>query len=152
MRTLALGASGAAVLLAAASASGAPSGAHTARSVTVKDEGTLHLIKSSGSTLIDEGQAHGTIPGNVRIHFTYNGNPTVSAQISIYPRGGGAINASGSGHLSNPNSPVPSFMGTLRITGGSGRYSHAHGNGAMYGLFHRRTYAITVQTEGTLQY
>jgi len=128
-----------------------PPSARAAGSIHVSDEGKLHLVKSSGSTLIDEGHANGTIPGTVKIHFTYNGNPTVSAQITIYSHDG-AINASGSGQLSNPNSPVPSFKGSLRISGGSGHYSHAHGNGDFYGLFYRRSYAITVQTQGTLDY
>jgi len=134
----------------AAAAKPRPS-ARAAGSIHVKDEGKLHLIKSSGSTLIDEGHANGTIPGTVKIHFTYNGNPTVSAQITIYSHNG-AINASGTGHLSNPNSAIPSFKGSLRISGGSGRYSHAHGSGNFYGLFYRRSYAITVQTQGTLDY
>jgi len=152
MRTLALSAIAAAMLLAATPAAPGASNAHAARSLSVKDEGSLHLIKSSGSALIDEGKAHGTLPGTVKIRFIYNGDPTVTAQITIYPHGGGAINASGSGHLSSPNSATPSFKGAMRITGGSGRYSHAHGDGAIYGIFHRRSYAITVQTEGTLQY
>ncbi len=152
MRTVALSATAATILLAATPAAPGASNAHAARNLTVKDEGNLHLIKSSGSALIDEGKAHGTLPGTVKIRFVYNGDPTVSAQITIYPRGGGAINASGTGHLSSPNSATPSFKGALRITGGSGRYSHAHGNGSMYGIFYRRSYAITVQTQGTLQY
>ena len=139
-----------AISAAATSADPRPAG-WAARSVYVKDEGKLHLVKSSGSTLIDEGHALGTIPGTVKIHFTYNGNPTVSAQISIDSHDGD-IDASGTAHLSSPNSAVPSFKGNLRITGGSGRYSRAHGNGAFYGLFYRRTYAITVQTQGSLDY
>ena len=152
MRTHALSAIAATMLLAATPAAAGAGNAHAARSLTVKDEGSLHLIKSSGSALIDEGKAHGTLPGSVKIRFTYNGDPTVTAAITIYPGGGGAIDASGSGQLSSPNSPTPSFKGTLRISGGSGRYSHAHGSGTMYGIFYRRSYAITVQTHGTLQY
>jgi hypothetical protein len=125
--------------------------ASAAASASVKDEGKLHLIKSSGSTLYDEGNAHGTLPGKVKIRFRYDGNPQVSAQITIYAHGG-SILADGSARLSNPSSQAPSFKGTIAIGSGSGRYARAHGSGRLYGVFYRRSYAITVQTEGTLHY
>jgi hypothetical protein len=125
--------------------------AHSAASLAVKEEGTLHFVKSSGSTLTDEGHASGTIPGTVRIRFVYDGNPNVSAQITIYGSHG-TISVRGSGLLSSPTNPNPSFSGTLEITSGTGRYRHAHGSGKLYGVFHRRTYAIVVQTRGTLHY
>jgi hypothetical protein len=134
----------------AASAAAAPT-ARSAATLTVKDEGNLRFVKSSGSTLIDEGHATGTIPGKVRIHFTYNGDPNVGAQITIYGAHG-TIKVRASGRLSSPTNPNPSFSGTLTITGGSGRYSHAHGSGKLYGVFHRRSYAMIVQTQGTLHY
>jgi hypothetical protein len=134
-----------------ASSSTAANRAHSARTLSVKDEGNLRFVRSSGSTLIDEGHATGTIPGNVRIHFTYNGNPSVSAQITIYGAHG-TIQVRASGRLSSPTSPNPSFSGALTITGGSGRYSHAHGGGKLYGVFHRRSYGMIVQTQGTLHY
>jgi hypothetical protein len=125
--------------------------AHSAGTTTVKDEGNLRFVKSSGSTLIDEGHASGTIPGNVRIHFTYTGNPNVSAQITIYGQHG-TLQVRATGRLSSPTNPNPSFSGTLTITGGSGRYSRAHGGGKLYGVFHRRSYGMTVQTQGTIHY
>jgi hypothetical protein len=125
--------------------------ATAASSISVKDEGYLRLVKSSGALLIDEGKAHGTIPGTVKIHFVYNGNPIVSAQITIYGRAG-SIRAQASGRLSSPTSASPSFGGTLTIDGGSGRYAHARGAGHLYGVFYRRSYAMTVQTLGTLRY
>jgi hypothetical protein len=136
-----------AVMLDTAAAS--PTGATASGRVSVKDEGYLRLVKSSGSLLIDEGSAHGTIPGKVRVRFVYDGNPTVSAQITIYGHAG-SIQAHATGHLSSPTDPSPSFKGTLTISGGSGRYLHAHGSGTLYGVFYRRSYAMTVQTEGAL--
>jgi hypothetical protein len=125
--------------------------ARSASSVKVKDEGRLRLVKSSGSVLYDEGAAHGTFPGTVKVRFLYNGSPTVSAQITISGHAG-SIQARGSGKMTNPNSASPSFKGGLTITSGSGRYAHAHGTGAFYGVFYRRSYGMTVQTEGTLHY
>jgi hypothetical protein len=123
----------------------------SAATLNVRDESNLRFVKSSGSTLIDEGHATGTIPGKVRARFVYNGNPNVSAQITIYGAHG-TIQVRASGWLSSPTNPNPSFSGTLTITGGSGRYSHAHGSGKMYGVFHRRSYGLIVQTLGTLHY
>ncbi len=125
--------------------------ARAASAVSVKDVGHLRLVKSSGSQLIDEGTATGTIPGKVRIVFVYDGDPTVEAQITISGHGD-SLQAHATGRLSSPTSASPSFKGALTITGGGGRYAHAHGNGQLYGVFYRRSYAMTVQTEGTLHY
>ena len=60
--------------------------------------------------LYDEGAAHGTLPGTVKIRFTYDGNPDVSAQITIYGHDG-TIRASGSARLSSPTSSSPELQG-----------------------------------------
>jgi hypothetical protein len=124
---------------------------HAARVLKVRDEGHLRFISSSGSLLIDEGPASGTLRGKVRLHFTYTGSPTVSAQFTIFGAGW-SIRAHGQGRLSNPNSPSPSFRGSLTITGGSGRYAHARGSGELFGVFYRRSYGLTVQAIGRLTY
>jgi hypothetical protein len=151
-RVAGIAAVSAAGLLAIAS-SGAAAGerAHAAHTMSVKDEGHLKLVHSSGSLLIDEGPASGTIPGKTRVSFTYNGNPNVTAQIVIYGHSG-RIYAHGGGRLSSPSSASPSFKGSLKITGGTGRYAHANGSGTLYGVFYRRSYGLVVQTEGSLHY
>ena len=122
-----------------------------ARTLHVRDEGHLRFLSSSGSQLIDEGPASGTIPGNVRVRFTYNGNPEVFAQFTI--RGHhGSIMGHAHGRLSNPTSTSPSLRGSLSITGGSGRYAHAGGGGELFGVFNRRSYGLIVQTIATLRY
>jgi hypothetical protein len=125
--------------------------AHAARVLNVHDEGRLHYVKSSGEVIIDEGHASGSFPGLVKVRFLYNGEPTVSARFTI-SGSGGSIYAHGSGRLSSPTSPAPSFHGSFTVTGGSGRYSHAHGSGALYGVYYRRSYALTVQAAGKLPY
>jgi hypothetical protein len=125
--------------------------ARAARTINVKDEAKLHFVKSSGSTLIDEGNATGTIPGKVRIVFTYNGSPNVSSQLTIYGSGG-SLHVRASGKLSSPTNPKPSFKGSLTVTGGTGRYAHAGGTGTLYGVFNRRTYAMVVQAQGPVHY
>jgi hypothetical protein len=135
------------IALAAAPASSAAA----ARVLNVRDEGHLHLISSDGSELIDEGPALGSVPGKVRVHFVYNGNPAVSAQFTIYGHSG-SISGRAKARLSNPTSPEPSFRGAFTITGGSGRYVHIHGTGELFGVFIRRGYALVVQTIGNLAY
>jgi hypothetical protein len=137
--------------VAACSLAVGAAGASAARTVNVRDEGRLHFAKSSGSQLIDEGHASGTMPGWVKVRFTYNGNPTVFARFTIYAKDG-SINGHASGRLSNPTSPSPSFRGSLSITGGSGRYTHASGSGELFGVFYRRSYGLTVQAISTLRY
>jgi hypothetical protein len=136
---------------AVASAASPTPMAHSSHTLNVHDEGHLHFIKSSGSQLIDEGHATGTFPGWVKARFTYNGEPTVSAQFTIYGKGG-TISARGSGLLSSPVSANPSFRGRMHTTGGRGRYAHVHGSGEMYGVFNRRSYGLTVQAVGKLSY
>jgi len=125
--------------------------AHAARVLNVRDEGRLHYVRSSGEQIIDEGHATGSFPGRVKVRFLYNGEPTVSARFTI-SGSGGSISARGTARLSSPTSPSPSFKGTLTITGGSGRYAHVHGGGQLYGVYYRRSYAITVQAIGKLPY
>jgi hypothetical protein len=128
-----------------------PDPALATRSLNVRDEGHLRFVKGSGSQLLDEGRVTGTFPGWVKVRFTYNGEPTVRASLTIYG-GGGTISARGSGRLSSPTSLNPSFRGRMYATGGSGRYAHLHGSGEMFGVFHRRTYELTVQAIGDLSY
>jgi hypothetical protein len=125
--------------------------ASSAGSTAVRDEGHLRFLRSSGSLLIDEGPATGNLPGKVRVRFTYNGSPMVKAQFTITGHGWSIIGR-GEGKLSNPNSTSPSFRGSLALTGGSGRFAGAHGSGELFGVFNRRSYALTVQTVGKLRY
>ncbi len=123
--------------------------ARAAHVLNVKDEGHLHLVHESGSELVEEGSATGTVPGTVRVSF--NVGATVSGQFTIYARGGGSITGHGSGSLRSTGA-YSTFGGSLEVTGGSGRFRHAHGSGNIYGAINRRTYAMTVQTVGKLNY
>jgi phage gpG-like protein len=119
--------------------------------LSVRDEGRLHFVRSSGSQLFDEGPISGTIRGHVRVRFTYTGEPRVAATLTIYASSGSIV-ARATGRLSSPTSTAPSFRGTLAIVGGSGRYARAHGSGELFGVFYRRTYAMVVQTVGKMSY
>jgi len=128
-----------------------PPAARAARVLNVHDEGHLGFIHASGEWVIDEGRASGSFPGHVKVKFLYNGEPTVLAQFTI-SGSGGSISAHGSGRLSSPVSPSPSFKGRMTVTSGTGRYAHIHGGGELYGVYYRRSYALTVQAIGKLPY
>jgi len=119
-----------------------------ARVLKVKDEGHLHSVGSSGAELLEEGKVSGTIPGKVKVSFDIEA--TVTAKFTIYANGG-SISGSGGGAL-HSTSVYSSFGGALKVTGGSGRYAHAHGTGTLSGQIDRKTYALSVQADGKLDY
>ncbi len=125
--------------------------AHAARTLRIHDEGHLAFRRASGSLLLDEGYVTGSFPASVKARFVYNGQPTVTAQLTI-SGAGGSISARGTGRLSSPTSPDPSFKGSLRVTGGTGRYAHIRGAGELFGVYNRRSYGLTVQAIAKLQY
>jgi len=122
------------------------------RTIYVHDEGRLHYTGSSGSLLHEEGAATGNLPGKLNVHFLYTGSLTVTARFTITGNGWSLI-GHGTGTMHNPNTPSPSFRGAMLITGGTGRYAHAHATGELFGVFYRHAhYALTVQTLGELHY
>jgi hypothetical protein len=127
----------------------APAVGRMAHVTSVKDEGHLHMVSESGSNLLEEGPVTGTIPGRVRVSF--NIGATVKATFTIYASGGGSISGRGQGAL-HSTSLYSSFGGSLTVTHGTGRYVHASGSGGLYGVIDRKTYALTVQTVGKLDY
>jgi hypothetical protein len=134
--------------LPAAHAAHALPAARAARSLRATDTAHLRYVSASGSVLYETGRASGTLPGSMRVHMR------VAASFS----GSFTINASG-GSISGHGSAIPhgvgvyeSFAGSLRVTGGSGRYRHAAGTARLYGTFDRNNYALVIQTVGTLRY
>jgi hypothetical protein len=77
--------------------------------------------------------------------------PTTTGNFTIYVRGGGTIKGHGTATM-HGSGIYESFSGTLVVTGGSGRYAHAHGRAGLYGTFDRKAYALLVQTTGRLAY
>jgi hypothetical protein len=121
----------------------------SSRELNVRDEGHLHMVSESGSRIAEEGPVTGTLPGSVRVRFIIG--PTVTASFTIYPHGGGSISGNGSGTL-HSSGLYSSFGGSMSVTHGTGRYTHARGSGGFYGVINRRTLALTVQTIGKLRY
>lgn len=131
----------------AASRPSAP--ARTTRALEVNDEGHLRKVGESGADLIEEGSVTGTLPGSVRVRF--NIGATIIASFVLYPRGGGTLTGHGSGEL-HSSGRYSSFGGLMAVTSGTGHYRHAHGTGGFYGVVNRKSFALVVQTRGTLHY
>ena len=137
-----------ATFCAATAVAVAASRAHAAHVVNGSDEAHLHYVRSSGATLFEEGHASGSLPGTIRAWLTVGSS--FSGTVILYTRDGelkghGSATPHGSGRYQT-------FGGTLVITGGTGRYAHAHGRGGLYGEFDRRTYRLTIQTRGRFNY
>lgn len=140
-----------AIALAASLSTGggaSASRARTAQALRASDTARLHYLSASGSLLYELGHAAGTLPGSMRVHLRVSS--TFSGSFTIYTRGG-SIRGRGSA-TPHGSGVYESFAGTLSVTGGSGRYRHAHGRAGLYGTFNRNTYALLVQTTGTLYY
>jgi hypothetical protein len=137
-----------AAVLSVATAIGAPV-AREAHTLTAADTAHMHHVTGSGTLIIEEGPATGTIPGRVKAYISVGA--TITANFTIYPRSGGSISGRGSGELKGHPSE-PSFGGTLIVTAGTGRYRHAHGTGGLYGILDRQTLALTVMTTGKFFY
>jgi hypothetical protein len=122
--------------------------ARAAHVLAATDAANLHYVSASGSLLLDEGKASGTLPGSMRVHL--NLGTTFTSTFTIFASGG-SISGRGS---AKPHGfgKYESFAGTLIVTGGTGRYARAHGRGRFYGTFNRSNYALVVKTTGSLTY
>ena len=119
-----------------------------ARTLNITDTAHLRYRGTSGSSLIEEGPATGGLPGTVKVRFDVGASVAASFTIST-PRG--ALTGHGSGLL-HSSGKYASFGGSMTVTRGTGRFTHAHGHGGFYGVINRQSYDLTVQTTGTLSY
>jgi len=148
LAALLLGTFGLATQPAGANSATDPTAMLAAHILNATDTAHLHYVNGSGAELFEEGSASGSLPGRMVLHGEVG--PTLSASFTVFLHGGtirgrGTAKAHGAGRYE-------SFAGSLTVTGGTGRYAHAHGHAGLYGVFDRRSYALTVQTTGRLLY
>jgi hypothetical protein len=132
-------------------ASSAPLRGLVARTRSAEDVAHLRKTVVEGAVVIEEGQAEGALPGTMRVRLDTNIPFRASFTLRTH---GGTLRGYGS---ANPcetkcSGYYESFRGSLTIDGGSGLYAHARGHGGLYGVFDRKSYAVEVQTTGTLSY
>jgi hypothetical protein len=139
---------GTTVIGAADSTAASHVSAYAARTLNGAATAHLRLVKANGSQLDEEGPVTGALPGTMRAVLTTG--DVFSGSFAIHTNGGtidghGRATTHGTGRYQ-------SFSGSITITGGNGRYSHAHGRTGLSGTFDRRTYAMVIKTTGTLSY
>ncbi len=135
--------------IAAAGASGGSPTAVAARTVSLNESGSLRLTSSHGLLLNEKGTASGTIKGSIYIHLNVSSTNRVTAEVSIYPKGG-SLTGNGSANYRVVGSTA-TFSGSLSITRGTGHYAHARASGLRFtGTIARKTDAVTVHVSGRL--
>lgn len=137
-----------AVAVLCTQSAGVLAAARTARTERLAMSAHLRYLTARGAYLLEEGPASGPLAGTVKAHVRITAD--ISGSFEFYPRDG-SISGYGSATLHESGTYV-SFGGTVRITGGTGRYAHARGGGGLYGVYNRRTLALTIQTTGSLSY
>ncbi len=128
--------------------------ARLAGTLSINDKAHMSLTGGSGNTLLEEGNATGTLPGKAKVSLTLTiaAAAAATSSFTIYPSGGSiAGNGRIRTHLST-SGRYESFSGSLSVDHGTGRYAHAFGMGNIYGVLDRRHDNAEVQVIGTLRY
>lgn len=144
-----LAAAAALPLAAAAPAQAADPVAQAARTINVSERASLHLVRKSGSTLWQAGTATGTLPGTVTTRFKVTPS-RVTGTLKIVTRGGSVtLSVNGTPRSYGTNAR---FGGTMRVTGGTGKFARARGSANFEGVVNRRSWAANVSASGRLTY
>jgi hypothetical protein len=123
--------------------------AHQSRTVSLKENGNLHLTSRHGFTLNEQGSGTGTISGTIYVHLKIVSTRQVTAEMNIYLKGGSITGEASAGY--RREGATGHFAGSLSIARGSGSYANAHGTGLSFsGTIQRSNYAVTVHVSGTV--
>jgi predicted carbohydrate-binding protein with CBM5 and CBM33 domain len=137
--------------VAAASAAGSIGSprARAARTISLNENGSLHLTSHHGFHLNEQGTASGTIKGTIYIHLDVSSTNRVTAEVSIYPSNGSLTGYGTANYRSDGGQAT--FSGTLSISRGTGSYSGAHASNLRFsGTIQRSNDATTVRVSGPL--
>ena len=145
--TVSLAASCASGTLAPGVSQARPPAASGARVFSLNEDGSLHLTSKHGFTLNEQGLASGTVRGPIYVHLSIVSSSRVTAELSIYPRGG-SITAHGSASY-HKEATLARFSGSMSIERGTGSYARAAGSGLSFsGTIQRSNDAVTVHVAG----
>ncbi len=121
--------------------------ANGARTLSLNENGSLHLTSKDGFTLNEQGLASGTVKGTIYVHLSIVSSSRVTAELNIYPSGG-SITAQGSASYHREHTSAR-FSGSISIERGTGSYAHARGSGLSFsGTIQRSNDAVTVHVAG----
>lgn len=123
--------------------------AQAARTVSLNEQGQLHLTSKHGFTLDEEGPASGTVSGTLTVQLQIVSTSHVTAQLSLTTHAGSITGtASASYHR---GSTYATFSGKLSINHGTGSYADAHGSDLQFsGTIQRKNDAIDTHVGGTV--
>jgi hypothetical protein len=124
--------------------------AHAARTVYLREYGSLRLTKEGSETLYERGQATGTFRGMVVARLSLHAK-SVDATFTIYPKGGAVTGQAHAAFIISGSTGY--YGGSLKITKASGVYRHAKGTKVgVSGTINRQTFALTVKANGWISY
>jgi hypothetical protein len=122
--------------------------ADAARTISLTENGHLHLTSKHNFTLNEVGTASGTASGTIYVRLTAVSTSVVKAEISIYPHGGSLAGSGTAGY--HRSGTVAQFSGSMAIDQGTGSYARVHGSGLRFSgsIAESDRDAITVQVSG----
>jgi hypothetical protein len=124
-----------------------PTVGRAARTISLNENGNLHLTSKHGFTLNEQGPASGTVTGTIYVHLQIVSTSRVTAEVSISPRGGSISGDATANYHRGSN--TASFAGTLSINRGTGSYNNARGSGLSFsGTIQKSNDAIAVRVSG----
>jgi hypothetical protein len=124
--------------------------AHTAKTVYLREYGSLRLTKEGSETLSERGGATGTFRGVVVARLQLHAK-AVDATFTIYPKGGSVTGEAHAAFVIRGSTGY--YGGRLKITKATGAYRHAKGTGlGVSGTINRQTFALVVKANGWISY
>jgi hypothetical protein len=138
-----------AALAPTAPAQGGPS-ARAAGRMSFNINADMRLVSRQGHVLNEKGTFSGSQSGTIALRFTMATSTSGSATFTAYSSRGGSVSGRTATHGRIVGARVY-FTGSMTITGGTGRWSHASGRGLSFsGVVDRRSFHATSQMRGTI--
>lgn len=120
------------------------------RVVSVKDRVSLKVTKADGTTLNASGQLSGTFNGSVTLNQSVVSSERSVGSFVAYLNGGGSMKGR-STTLYYVSGSISRYTGTMSISGGTGRYSHASATGLrLSGTYNRVTGRMNLSLSGQI--
>lgn len=141
--------------LAAASSTGAtarPNGVTgvAARTISLNLTTTAHLIGRPGHVAYAKGTISGTFTGTTSVRYVAVSSLGGETTFTIYPKSGGSLYGK-SITRGRAVGATAYFSGTSTVTGGTGRWAHAHGTNLKFsGTVDRQNYHSTSVLRGSI--
>jgi hypothetical protein len=121
-----------------------------ARVISLNLKTTMHLVGLPGHVTYSKGTVTGSLPGTASARFVALSSNRGESTFAIYPSSGGSLVGRSATH-GYVAGPTVYFSGTATITGGTGRWAHAHGTGLTFsGALNRQNYHSTLVTHGNV--